>query len=153
MAVFRRTPESRISHSFLTQSPGGRPGAGYLLLRGQKKLTEEKAAPDETPFGYPCAARQGQRLLNSRSNMRRHITSERSDNNRNPVLACDCSASQTGSQVRALSRETLHHGCMVALFKLHSRAASAGCSIDAAGMAEASEPSLRDLKAAAAEKP
>ena len=25
--------------------PGGRPGAGYLLLRGQKKLTEEKAAP------------------------------------------------------------------------------------------------------------
>jgi hypothetical protein len=25
-------------------SPGGRPGAGYLLLRGQKKLTEEKAA-------------------------------------------------------------------------------------------------------------
>src|ERR1019366_637679 len=29
-------------HAFF---PGGRPGAGYHLLRGQKKLTEEKAAP------------------------------------------------------------------------------------------------------------
>src|SRR3954469_18813332 len=44
MTVFRLMPEFRISHSFLTSSPGGRPGAGYLLLRGQKKLTEEKAA-------------------------------------------------------------------------------------------------------------
>ena len=25
--------------------PGGSPGAGYFLLRGQKKVTKEKAAP------------------------------------------------------------------------------------------------------------
>src|SRR4051812_45297589 len=37
-------PRSRESSKSLNL-PGGSPGAGYLLLRGQKKLTEEKAAP------------------------------------------------------------------------------------------------------------
>ena len=37
----------------LVSFPGGRPGAGYLLLRGQKKLTEEKAAPASRACAFP----------------------------------------------------------------------------------------------------
>ena len=56
---------------FKLTSPGGRPGAGYLLLRGQKKLTEEKAAPASRPLrGFPVllAVKSGSKKLARRMN-------------------------------------------------------------------------------------
>src|SRR3954467_10125895 len=51
--------------------PGGRPGAGYLLLRGQKKLTEEKAALVSLRLRVPCVTQRVRGLRNSLSNSER----------------------------------------------------------------------------------
>ena len=47
------------------------PQANYFLLRGQKKVIKEKAAPTVWPCGLPCAPRHFGRARNSlRSNSR-----------------------------------------------------------------------------------
>jgi len=45
---------------------GGCPAASYLLLRRQKKVTEEKATPVCRPCGVLCVAQTVRRLRNSR---------------------------------------------------------------------------------------
>ena len=55
----------------MVKPPGGRPGAGYLLLRGQKKLTEEKAALVSLRLRVPCVTQRVRGLRNSLSNSER----------------------------------------------------------------------------------
>src|SRR3954469_19146435 len=40
--------------SLFVKSPGGRPGAGHFLLRGQMKVTKEKAALVSLRLRVPC---------------------------------------------------------------------------------------------------
>jgi len=49
---------------------GGCPAASYLLLRRQKKVTQEKATPVCRRCAVPCVARPVRRLRNSRYALR-----------------------------------------------------------------------------------
>ena len=52
---------------------GGRPAAGLLFLRGQSKVTKEKAAPGSPRLRVPCVTRRVRGLWNSlRSNEKTH---------------------------------------------------------------------------------
>ncbi len=53
-----------------TKTAGGCPAASYLLLRRQKKVTQEKATPVCRRYAVPCVARLVRRLRNSRYALR-----------------------------------------------------------------------------------
>ena len=53
-----------------TKTAGGCPAASYLLLRRQKKVTQEKAPPVCRRCADPCVARLVRRLRNSRCALR-----------------------------------------------------------------------------------
>jgi hypothetical protein len=54
----------RVEQRILAIVAGGSPAASDFLLRGQKKVTKEKAAPLNRPCGVPCVTRSGGRLRN-----------------------------------------------------------------------------------------
>ena len=70
--------------------PGGSPGAGHLLLRGQKKVTEEKAAPvSRHSRGAPVLLDEPGGCGTRSRNERTHRTCESSDSPRRiPRPAC-----------------------------------------------------------------